>query len=162
MSSRPVQLLLALSLLLNFFILAGFVYRTWIAPPAMEHVQPRPGGPLEMIARELKLDESQRKTLHSLFEKNLADRREHQHDIQQAREQLSDELKKPNADPAKIDALVEQVSKLRGELFRANLHAILELEAQLTPEQRERMHEILADRVLGMGPPRPGPGHPPR
>ncbi|MEA2853200.1 MAG: hypothetical protein QOE02_3219, partial [Rhodospirillaceae bacterium] len=34
MSSRLIQVLLALSLLLNTFVLAGFVYRSWIEPPA--------------------------------------------------------------------------------------------------------------------------------
>ena len=32
---RLIQVLLALSLLLNTFVLAGFVYRSWIAPPAV-------------------------------------------------------------------------------------------------------------------------------
>ena len=45
MSSRLTQLLLALSLLLNCFALAGFVYRSWIAPPHMlgqagRHLEP--------------------------------------------------------------------------------------------------------------------------
>jgi Spy/CpxP family protein refolding chaperone len=152
MNSRLVQLLLALSLLLNCFVLAGFVYRSWIAPPSWEgRGGGRPGGPLEMMANDLKLDESQRKALHDVFEKNNAERRERIHQIQQAREQTSDELKKQPVDLAKIDALVDQVTKLRGEQQRANLHGILELDSHLTPQQRDRMHEILADRYVGFG-----------
>lgn len=170
MNSRLVQFLLALSLLLNCFVLAGFVYRTWIAPP-FEHGGPpppggRPGGPLEMMANDLKLDDNQRKALRDLFDKNQAERRERIHGIQQAREQTSDELKKQPVDLAKVDALVDEVSKLRTEQQKANLHAILELDAHLTPQQRERMHEILAERYVGFGPPgsrgRPGgPRRPP-
>jgi Spy/CpxP family protein refolding chaperone len=171
MASRAVQLLLGLSLLLNCFVLAGFVYRSWIAPPGVEHAPPpgpRPGGPLEMMVQDLNLDEAQRQALHGLIEKNGADRREHFHQIQQAREEISGELKKDNADLAKIDSLVDRVSGLRAEVQKLNLHAILELSEHLTPVQRERMHQILAERFLGFVPanrpggPRPGPGRPPQ
>jgi Spy/CpxP family protein refolding chaperone len=166
MNSRLVQLLLALSLLLNCFVLAGFVYRSWIAPPFQEgRGGPRPGGPLEMMANDLKLDDSQRKALHDVFEKNNVERRARIHEIQQAREQTSDELKKQPVDLAKIDELVDQVAKLRGEQQKANLHGILELDSHLTPQQRERMHEILADRIGQQGRqgrPPGGPGRPPQ
>ena len=174
MNSRLVQLLLALSLLLNCFVLAGFVYRSWIAPPPPErfgfaHPGARPGTPLEMMANDLKLNEDQRKALHDVFEKNQADRRTRIHEIQQAREQISDELKKQPVDLTKINGFVDDVSRLRGEQQKANLHGILEFDAQLTPQQRERMHEILAERYLAPpgGPGRPGrpggpgPGRPP-
>lgn len=182
MNSRLVQLLLGLSLLLNCFVLAGFVYRSWIVPPQpfqgrMSGPPPqpqqgnRPGGPLEMMANDLKLDETQRKALHDEFEKSIADRRERLHQIQQIREQTSDELKKQPVDFAKIDAFIDQVAKLRGDQQKANLHGILEMDAHLTAQQRERMHEILAERYVGMGlqgrpggpggqPRGPGPGGP--
>ena len=169
MNSRLVQWLLGLSLLLNCFVLAGFVYRSWIAPPAYEgrgaFPPPpggRPGGPLEMMATDLKLDDSQRKALQDVFEKNNAARRAHLHEIQEAREQTSDELKKQPVDLAKVDALVEKVARLRGEQQKANLHGILELDAHLTPQQRDRMHQMLAERYLGfLGPLRQGgPGGP--
>jgi Spy/CpxP family protein refolding chaperone len=166
MPSRSVQLLMGLSLLLNCFVLAGFVYRTWIAPPSLEHLMPpppRPGGPLEIMMQELNLNDAQRKALHGLMEKNIADRREHFREIQKAREEISDEVKKENVDLAKVDALVEKVSTLRLEVQKMNLHAILELGPELTPDQRERMHQILAERFLGFPPPggRPGERRPP-
>jgi len=166
MPSRSVQLLLGLSLLLNCFVLAGFVYRTWIAPPAAEHMTPppRPGGPLEIMMQELNLNEAQRKALHGLIEKNVADRRQHFLQIQEAREQIGDELKKDKPDLSKIDSLVELVAGQRAEVQKMNLHALLELGSELTPAQRERMHDIIAERFLGFGPrpgaPRPGPGRP--
>ena len=58
MSSRLIQVLLALSLLLNTFVLMGFVYRSWIEPPAFERPMqpPLPPGqrpsPLETMARD--------------------------------------------------------------------------------------------------------------
>jgi len=168
MNSRVVQLLLGLSLLLNCFVLAGFVYRSWIAPPFGEHVPGpppppggRPGGPLEMMMNDLKLDDSQRKAMRDGFEKNTAERRERIHQIQVLREQTGDVLKKQPVDLAKLDSLVEQISKLRGEQQKANLRGILEMDEHLTPQQRERMHDVLAERYLGMGGPG-GPGGPGR
>src|SRR5471032_285388 len=167
MNSRVVQLLLALSLLLNCFVLAGFVYRSWISPPFGEHMPGppppggRPGGPLEMMMNDLKVDDGQRKAMHDGFEKNTAERRERIHQIQLIREQTSDELKKQPVDLAKIDSLIEQIAKLRGDQQKLNLHGILEMDEHLTPQQRERMHQILAERYLGMGGPG-GPGGPGR
>jgi Spy/CpxP family protein refolding chaperone len=172
MNSRVVQLLLALSLLLNCFVLAGFVYRSWIAPPFGEHTPgppPPPGGrqaPLEMMMNDLKLDDSQRKAMQDGFEKNTAERRERIHQIQLIREQTSDELKKQPVDLAKVDSLIEKISKLREDQQKLNLRGILEMDGHLTPQQRERMHQILAERYLGSGGPgRPGgagrPGAPP-
>ena len=68
MSSRlMLQVLLALSLMLNAFVLAGFVYRSWIVPPPFERQMPPPLPPqqgqapprpsvLEMVTRDLDLD----------------------------------------------------------------------------------------------------------
>jgi Spy/CpxP family protein refolding chaperone len=180
MNSRIVQLLLALSLLLNCFVLAGFVYKSWVAPPFGDRMMGgpppppggRPAGPVEMMVNDLKLDDSQRKALRDMFDKRNAERRERMHQIQIVREQTSDELKKQTVDFARIDALVEQIAKLRGDQQKANLHGILEMDAHLTPPQRERMHEILAERYVGIGGPGgqggpgrpggPGPGRPPQ
>lgn len=165
MNSRVVQLLLGLSLLLNCFVLAGFVYRSWIAPPFGEHMPGppppggRPGGPLEMMMNDLKLDDGQRKAMRDGFEKNIAERRERIHQIQLLREQTGDVLKMQPVDLGKLDSLVEQITKLRGEQQKANLRGILAMDEHLTPQQRERMHQILAERYLGMGGPG-GPGRP--
>ena len=67
MSSRLTQVLLALSLLLNTFVLMGFVYRSWIAPPQFERPTPPPPGQrpsaLETVTHDLNLDDSQRQAL---------------------------------------------------------------------------------------------------
>lgn len=172
MSSRLTQFLLALSLLLNCFVLAGFVYRTWIAPPELPRMGPPPGrgGPLEMLSQALKLDEAQRKALHASFEKYAEQRRSRFHEIQQIREQMVTELKKPEFDMTQIDSLVDQMSKLRTEQQKENLASIAELAGQLRPDQRQHLHEILAERFGpptghppgGPRPPPPGPGRPPQ
>jgi len=175
MSSRLIQVLLALSLLLNTFVLAGFVYRSWIEPPAFErHLPPPPPpgqrpSPLETMAHDLSLDDGQRQALRAVFEQYSATRRERQREIQKVREQIASEYKNPTVDMARIDTLIDQLTKLRAEQQKEYLGSLNQLAAQLKPEQRDRMHQILAERLampFGQRPPGggsgPGPGRPPQ
>ncbi|MSP77295.1 MAG: periplasmic heavy metal sensor [Rhodospirillaceae bacterium] len=175
MSSRLTQVLLGLSLLLNLFVLTGFVYRSWIAPSMMgDHRPPGPPGqgnrpsPLEILAQELKLDDGQRAALREVFEKYGNTRRERQREIQKLREQMAAELQKPDTDLTKLEPLVDQLTRLRGEQQKENLRAMIELEPKLRPDQRERFEAMLAERLGGWwgrpgGPRGPGgPGRPPQ
>jgi Spy/CpxP family protein refolding chaperone len=174
MSSRLLQVLLALSLLLNTFVLMGFVYRSWIEPPGFEHhVPPPPPGqrpsPLETMAHDLNLDDGQRQALRTVFEQFSTTRRERLREIQKVREQIAAEYKHATVDMARVDTLIDQLTKLRAEQQKEYLGALNQLAAQLKPEQRDRMHQILAERLampfgqrpLGGGS-GPGPGRPPQ
>ena len=164
MSSRLTQVLLALSLLLNCFVLAGFVYRSWIDPP--RHWQGRTGGqpgfrsPLEALSQDLKLDDSQKQALKGLFEQYSTTRRDRFREIQKVREAMSAELQKPEFDMTKIEALVEQMTRLRAEQQKENLRAIPQLSSNLRPEQRDELHKILAERYGGGWGGRSGSGGP--
>ncbi len=165
MSSRLTQVLLGLSLLLNLFVLTGFVYRTWIAPPAVADFRPvgpppggRPGGaggpgappsPLDVLAHELKLDDGQRHAMREVFDKYAAGRRDRQREIQIVREQMAVELKKPNTDYAKLEPMVDQLTRLRGDQQKDNLRAMREIEPKLRPDQHERFEAMLAERLGG-------------
>jgi Spy/CpxP family protein refolding chaperone len=176
MSSRLLQVLLALSLLLNTFVLAGFVYRSWIEPPTFEHHLPPPPpppgqrpSPLETMAHDLNLDDGQRQALRSVFEQYSTMRRERQREIQKVREQIAAEYKHPTVDMARVDALIDQLTTVRAEFQKEYLGALNQLAAQLKPEQRDHMHQILAERLatpFGRRPPGggqgPGPGRPPQ
>ena len=163
MSSRLTQVLLALSLLLNCFVLAGFVYRSWIDPP---HWQGRMGGqpgyrsPLDALSQDLKLDDTQKQALKGLFEQYSTTRRDRFGEIQKVREAMSAELQKPEFDMTKIEALVEQMSRLRAEQQKENLRSISQLSLHLRPEQRDELHKILAERYGGGWRGRAGPGGP--
>jgi Spy/CpxP family protein refolding chaperone len=169
MSLRLTQVLLALSLLLNCFILAGFVYRSWIDPP---HWQGRMGGPppgqpgfrspLEALSQDIKLDDAQKQALKGLFEQYSTTRRDRFREIQKVREAMSAELQKPEFDMTKIEALVDQMTSLRAEQQKENLRSIAQLSPHLRPEQRDELHKILAERYGGGwgGRPPGGPGGP--
>ena len=175
MSSRLIQVLLALSLLLNTFVLAGFVYRSWIEPPAFDrHLPPPPPpgqrpSPLETMAHDLSLDDGQRQALRAVFDQYSTTRRERQRDVQKVREQIAAEYKHPTVDMTRVDTLIDQLTKLRAEQQKEYLGSLNQLAAQLKPEQRDRMHQILAERLAAPFVPRPpgsssgpGPGRPPQ
>ena len=173
MPSRLIQILLALSLLLNTFVLVGFVYRSWIAPPPFERPMPPPGppgsrpGPLDVMAHDLNLDDAQRQALRGVFEQYSSGRRERLREIQKVREQIAAQYKHPAIDFAQVEALIDQLTKLRADQQKDTLRAIFQLEPQLKPEQRERMHQILAERLAAPPMPRPpgsgpNPGRPPQ
>jgi Spy/CpxP family protein refolding chaperone len=162
MSSRLTQVLLALSLLLNCFVLAGFVYRTWIQPPPVHMAGgplPRGMSPLEALSEDLGLDNSQRQELRPVFDHYAEARRERFREIQKVRDAMVTELQKPEFDMAKIDPLIEQMTSLRGEAQKQNMRAIAELASKLKPEQRDKLHRILADRYGN--PPWAARGRPP-
>lgn len=160
MSLRITQVLLGLSLLLNAFVLAGFVFHSWFEPPPRVAGGPPPGqqrwgNPLEALVNDLKLDDNQKKEVQPLFDEYTNSRRERFQDISKVREEMTAELKKSPFDMAKIDSLVDQMMALRVDLQKQNLHAIDRLASKLRPEQRDELHRILAERYG-----RPGPGGP--
>jgi len=174
-SLRITQVLLGLSLLLNAFVLAGFVFHSWFEPPRPRFAggpppsgQQRWGNPVEALAHDLKMDDGQLKELQPLFDQYSNSRRDRFRDIVKLREEMTAELEKSPFDMAKIDSLVDQVTALRADLQKENLRAIDQLAAKLKPEQRAELHKILAERygrpgAGGPGGPRPGrPQRPPQ
>lgn len=164
MSSRWLQILLGLSLLLNAFVLAGFVWTTWIGPPPFArhgmHAPPPPGprpSPLEMLAQELRLDDGQRAELKNLFDRYGKARQERFDEIYKVREQMGAELQKPEFDLVKLDGLIDRMTPLRVEQQKEYLRAFAELAPKLRPDQQERLRRFLADRYSGRNRPPPPP-----
>src|SRR5262249_40183617 len=134
MSTRWLQLLLALSLLLNTFVLAGFVYRSWIMPPGFERGGPPPPPPgprtsaLEMVTHELDLSDAQRQSLKAVFDQYATARRERVREIQKLREQIAAEYRKPTVDLARLDMLVDELTKLRAEFQKEMFRSLAQVE----------------------------------
>lgn len=163
-----MQLLLGLSLLLNCFVLAGFVYRSWIAPPTFESRLPPPPppgarpSPVEAVLHDLGVDSGQREALRGLLDGYTAARRERLREIQKVRGLSAAELKQPQIDLMKVDGLIDQLARLRADLQKENLRTAIQLEPALRPDQRERLRMLIAERFAGAPPPRPpGPPGPP-
>ena len=154
MTSRLIQALLALSLLLNTFVLVGFVYSSWIAPPMFErHMPPPPPSPVEALMNDLVLDTAQREALGKLLESYGVARKDRYREIQKVREQTVAELSRAELDMARIDGLIDRTTRLRAEQWKESLHTVAQFEPQLRPEQRERLRVLLAERFAGAPPP---------
>jgi Spy/CpxP family protein refolding chaperone len=161
MPSRLPWVLFTLSFLLNLFVLTGFVYRTWIAPPRFEHRMssgPRPS-PFSSLSQELNFDDAQRAALKALVDANANARQQHLRDLQQLREEFLAELRRPQPDAARLDQLVDRTHDLRGEQQKAYFHMLAQLAPQLRPDQRERLQTIMAERLGASGRPSSPPGN---
>jgi Spy/CpxP family protein refolding chaperone len=159
-SLRTTQVLLGLSLLLNVFVLAGFVFHSWFEPA------PRPawggsstgtgqgnrwGNPLEALVEDLKLDEAQKRDVQPVVEQYAKTRRDRWRDIGKIREAMSAELQKPTFDMTKIDALVDQMTVLRAQQQKENLRAVEQMATKLAPDKQAELHKILGERYGGQG-----------
>jgi Spy/CpxP family protein refolding chaperone len=175
MPLRVTQVLLGLSLLLNAFVLAGFVFHSFFEEPPRPVVGGRPppgpsGGPnrwpnpLEMLAQDLKLDGEQRKAVQPVIDDYGNSRRDRWRDIGKIREAMSAELQKPSFDWTKIDALIDQMTVLRVEQQKQNLRAVEQMANKLPPGKQAELHKILGERYGGQSwRPGGGPGQrPPR
>jgi Spy/CpxP family protein refolding chaperone len=162
MSLRVIQVLLGLSLLLNAFALAGFVFHNWLEPqhppfaggrppPQQPGQQNRWPNPLETLAQDLKLDDEQRKAVQPLIDEYGNTRRDRWRDIGKIREEMSAELQKPAFDWAKVDVLVDRMTVLRAEQQKQNLRAVEQMAVKLKPEQQAELHKILGERYGGQG-----------
>lgn len=168
---RLVTVALALSLLLNGFFVAGFVFRGWIAPVTFEQRMPPPPpppgvrpSPLEMMAGELNLAPGQRQELSGVFEQHGQVRRDRSREMQRLREQILAEYRRIPLDQSRLDPLIDKLGDLRADQQKETLRALTQLEAKLNPEQRVKMHQILVDRLQNSPWSRPpgGPPPPPR
>lgn len=167
---RLITVALALSLLLNGFFVAGFLFRGWIAPlPFDERMPPPPPPPgprpsaLEAVAGDLNLDPKQRQALRGVFEQHSQLRRDRSREMQRVREQIVAEYRRIPLDQARLAPLIDKLGDLRADQQKETVRALAELEAQLDPEQRVKMHQLLVDRLLSSPWSRPqGPPPPPR
>ena len=167
---RWIPVALALSLLLNAFFVAGFVFRGWIAPLPFEQRMPPPPPPpgarpsaLEVVAGDLNLDPAQRQALRGVFEQHAQARRERSREMQKVREQIVAEYKRSPLDQARLAPLIDRMGDLRADQQKETVRALAQMESQLDPEQRVKMHQILVDRLLSSPWARPpGPPPPPR
>ena len=171
---RLVTVALALSLLLNGFFVAGFVYRGWVAPLPFEQRLPLPPPPpppppqarpsaLDIVAGDLNLDPRQRQALRGVFEQHAQVRRERSREMQKVREQIVAEYKRQPLDQARLAPLIDRMGDLRADQQKETVRALAQMESQLDPEQRVKMHQILVDRLLSSPWARPpGPPPPPR
>jgi len=97
-----------------------------------------------------------------VFDAYSVSRRERFREIQKLREEIVAEYKRSALDQTRLQPLIDKLGDLRADQQKDTLRALAQMEARLKPEQRERMHQVLGDRLAGPPPRQPGaPGAPP-
>jgi len=83
--------------------------------------------------------------------------------MQKVREQIVAEYKRSPLDQARLAPLIDRMGDLRADQQKETVRALTQMESQLDPEQRVKMHQILVDRILSSPWARqPGAPAPPR
>lgn len=133
--------LLAVSLALNLFLVAGFFWtRSAIA------MWRDPDARFEMVADRLELTDPQRaqfrEAMEALKSKGFGGWEEHR----QARREIFEMALQPNPDRAAIVARVEEMTRERTQRMTEVLDIMLPFLASLTPEQRAEMKQLMEER----------------
>ena len=142
MRGKLPWILLAASVALNVFFVAGVVYSEYFAPGPAERAERR----IAEIGERLELTEAQVGDLMALRQRARARRGAPREDRQEMRARLLDELGRPEFDRDSIVRLMEERWRGRQAGFAdmaAELHAYL---ATLSPEQRERFLAMARER----------------
>ncbi|MGC2422318.1 MAG: Spy/CpxP family protein refolding chaperone [Candidatus Acidiferrales bacterium] len=83
-------------------------------------------------------------------------------DLQVKRIELRDLLTADTPDRAAIDSKLEEISAVRLASAKARVDYFLSMKDALTPDQRQKLKDMMMNRFRGRGPGGFGPGHPHR
>ncbi|HTH98550.1 MAG TPA: periplasmic heavy metal sensor [Stellaceae bacterium] len=147
---RPIEIVLALSLAFNIFIVGGFAMTAWRFGP---HMPASPEKRMEHLVRAIGMNPTKAPAYQQL-RTNL---RVAFDDMRTKAQPLADsfwvELAKPQPDMNSADKLMAGVMANREEFQRQAGSAVLGFVSQLTPEQRAAFIRIVNDRRNGLGQP---------
>jgi Spy/CpxP family protein refolding chaperone len=157
MRTRLPWILLAISVALNVFAVAGYFYAKNRHESRMMD-----RSPIMAATRDLKLTPAQNEAL----EKMRADVRKSSSDIRDEmrplRRELLVELGKDQPDFAAVDRKIDDLGDVQSKRFKAMVRAVHDFQQTLTPEQRaefrKAMNEHMARRMMQRGGRRGGDG----
>ena len=133
--------LLAVSLALNIFLVAGFFWtRSAIA------MWRDPDARFEMLADRLELTDPQRAQFREAMEALKSKGFGRTGDHQEMRREIIDMALAPNPDRAAIMARMEELTRTRIQKMGEALDIMLPFLASLTPEQRSELKELMEER----------------
>ena len=115
--------------------------------PLLGYGQPqdRPG----RFERFLDLTPEQKTKLEEFRKSRAEERQAHFEKMRALREDMREAMKDPEANEAKLNGLIDEMSKLRADRMKSGLARARETRKILTPEQREklaRLRDRMADR----------------
>lgn len=141
MRARLPWILFAVSLILNVFVVGGFLYTRHVAD------RPPPGGPVWMAARSLELDDAQKEAFRQLRAEGRRNFEEMRETMRPLRERLTGELAKPAPDFATVDRLIDEISVAETIKQKAMARTVQRFVDTLRPEQRAQFHRAVQEQV---------------
>jgi len=150
---RPLEIVLVLSLCLNFFVAGGIAYSRWIAPPPHEAGPPGPERRLDAIARRLGLDPDEVKPFRELKRSYRSAQGVLGAQNRPLAEEIWEELAKPQPEAARLEDLLDRMAANRRAFQGATTEALTRFLAAVTPEQRASFIKLMEDRTDPVGGP---------
>ena len=135
MTRKLPWVLLAISIIFNFAFAGGFLQ----ARSELQTVSAEPASRTDMVADQLKLDESQRKVYTDLRTKAQDAAQQQRKTIALARQELWSQMSDPKATPEQIRAAQQKLSELHQEYRKQMGSRFREFVSVLKPGQRETL-----------------------
>lgn len=104
------------------------------------------------------LSKDQLDKVHQILDDEQKSSAHDRQDLQDARADLEKMMRDDQPDRSAIEKQIDSVARLQGELEKSRAWAMLDARALLTPQQRKKLDQVLAERRGGQ---RPGGGPPP-
>jgi Spy/CpxP family protein refolding chaperone len=152
MKRRTVNLLLALSLLFNAFVLVGYLRYLVGDDQALAADEV-----VDRAVEDLNLNEEQRKAFTDLRASMEEDKATYDDAIALAKQELDEEMRSESPDRQRLDEINERLADLYHQRRIAGARRFGEFVEALSPEQRRRMSERMHRGRRGEGPRRGGP-----
>lgn len=142
MRAKLPWILLALSVVLNIFVVGGVIY----GKRAAEH---RMGGrsPIVAALREMDLEGPQKAALEKLRDELRQSSDDIRDEMRPLRRGLLREMVKPNPDFAAADADIDRLGDIQSKKYKAMVRSVHEFHQSLTPEQREAFARAIAENL---------------
>jgi Spy/CpxP family protein refolding chaperone len=135
---------------INITALATFSYNRWIRPKSMD-VQQESFEPLQVLRSEMRLTPQQMERMQGRrlsFEREIASLREN---MQEAKDSLVKETRKPSPDLDRIDAIIEEYSRLQASIQKRTMRNLLKDRELLNPQQQKKYFSLFEDHMRGIG-----------
>jgi Spy/CpxP family protein refolding chaperone len=141
--------LLIFSLALNLGAIGTFVYLRHQDQKEKAAAQPTPPLPLRALWRELNLDNSQRQALRGMFPEHHRKVGEIRQELGQKRQELFNLIQNDATPMSAIQAKVQEISALQGNLEEEMVRFMLAFRKTLNPQQQAAFLSKVQTRLCG-------------
>jgi Spy/CpxP family protein refolding chaperone len=114
------------------------------APAAGQRMRPAAGGPLARIKEDLKLTPEQEAKLKEFRQARQKDGQAFTEQVKKVRTEMQALRQDDKADPAKFNALIDQMFKLQSDRAKAQFKGRLDMQKIFTPDQLKKMKDARA------------------